>query len=64
MTNILTRMERPGTVWVPREERNQALANHLMALKAQGHAIMADEVEGELIVYHYLTCMACKKGVL
>lgn len=64
MDNLLTRMEKPGTVRVPHELRREALATHLMTLKAQGHAIMADEVEGELIVYHYLSCEACKKGVL
>lgn len=70
MDNTLTRMERPGIVRVPRELRQPALTTHLTTLKAQGHAIVVEEVlesnmlTGELMVYHYLTCTACKKGIL
>jgi hypothetical protein len=43
----------------------KALALHLAALKAQGHAVSAHEVvasgerSGEMIAIHFLTCKRC-----
>jgi len=70
MNDLMTKMEKPGTVIVPRINRTHELHLHLQGLKAQGHAILIDEMgdplapSGDLIVYHYLTCTACKKGAI
>jgi hypothetical protein len=71
---LLTRLERAGGRGVldstaTREERN-ALALYLIALRKQGHAIVADEVmecgelSGAIRVTHFLSCERCKKGAL
>jgi hypothetical protein len=71
--NLLTTVERAGGRAVldksaTLEERN-ALATHLIALRAAGHLLAADEVteygepSGAIRVTHFLTCEACKKGV-
>ena len=73
MSDILTRIESIGTVYVPSNfENRKALEIHIQALKAQGHAITTDEAfesgnpkeRSDLRVHHYKTCNACKKGVL
>lgn len=74
MSDLLACIERAGGQGVldanaPRSER-EAIAVHLGALRAQGHAIIADEViesgetTGDLRIWHYLSCRACKKGVV
>ena len=70
-TFFLTKLENPGGQGVlhasaTREERN-ALALYLIALKAAGHAISADEVmasgefRGDIRVIHFLSCEQCRK---
>ena len=65
---LLTQIESPGTVIVPHNYANRrALAIHIEALKAAGHAIVVDETFeagreeplGDLRVYHYRTCKQC-----
>ena len=74
MDNLLTHIETAGSQGIlsrsaTREER-KALALHLTALRAAGHAIVADEVmehgeaSGDLRVFHYLSCVKCKRTVL
>ena len=70
MSDLLTTLEKAGgSGLLPRSasyKEREALALHLAALKAQGHAIVADEVfehnepSGDLRVWHYLSCKACK----
>lgn len=71
MSGLLTRIERSGGSGVlyanaTLSERN-ALALHLGALRAAGHAVIADEVmesgeaTGDIRIWHYLTCRACKR---
>lgn len=74
MSDLLTRLERAGGSGVLAKDatlaEREALALHLNALRAQGHAIACDEVmesgesSGEVRIIHYLTCQACAKGVL
>lgn len=65
MSTLLTDLERPGSAILPQGaslEERAALAIHLGTLKAQGHAISADEVfehkepSGAIRVIHFLTC--------
>lgn len=72
MSDLLTRLERAGGSGVLAKDatlaEREALALHLTALRAQGHAIVADETyesgeaAGELRVIHYLSCKACKEA--
>lgn len=63
----LTRCERAGnfvTFVNPSPAERDAIALHFGALRAQGHAVVADEVQHEgrateLRIHHYKTCMAC-----
>lgn len=66
-SDTLTRMEHSGsvvTVGNPTPAERDALALHYGALKAQKHAIMADETHNadgstELRFVHYRTCLRC-----
>jgi hypothetical protein len=71
MSNLLTILEKAGGIgMLPASatlaERN-VLAAHLAALKAQGHAVSADEVivnrdvSGELRIIHFLSCKKCSE---
>lgn len=73
-SGLLTHIERAGTFIVmlasaSRAER-EALSLHLAALRAAGHAVVADEVwrhgesTGDVCVTHYASCVACKRTVL
>jgi hypothetical protein len=72
--NLLTQIESPCVVSIPASYPNRsALAVHIQALIAQGHAIVVDEqyeerpnrdTHGELRLCHHRTCERCKKGVL
>jgi hypothetical protein len=71
-SDFLTRLERAGGSGVLSKNatlsERKALALHLNALRAHGHAIVADETYesgetiGELRVIHYLSCKACKEA--
>lgn len=73
-SNLLTRVEKAGGSGVLAKTatlaERSALALHLAALKAQQHAIVADEVmesgeaSGDIRVWHYLSCVRCKKGAI
>ena len=69
MSDLLTTLETAGGQGVlhaaaPLSERN-ALHLHVQALKAQGHAVVVNEViengeyRGTLNVLHYLSCRKC-----
>lgn len=68
MLNVLTKLETIGHTVIPREFNRRQLAMHLRALRAAGHAIVADEVIshgdklGEISVMHYRTCRVCNEG--
>lgn len=67
LTDRLTRCERAGnsvTFANPTTQERDAIALHFGALKAQKHAVVADEVQHgdglvELHIYHYATCLKC-----
>ncbi len=67
MDSRLTRCETAGNVVTfinPSPAERDALSLHYGALKAQGHAVICDEVEHgssatELRVHHYLSCKRC-----
>lgn len=74
MNDLLTRVEYAGGSGVLSRTatlaERKALALHLAALRAQQHAIVADEVmesgeaSGDIRVWHYLSCRACAQSVL
>jgi hypothetical protein len=74
MNDLLTHLEHAGASGVLAKTatlaERSALAIHLAALKAQHHAIVADEVmesgeaSGDIMVWHYLSCVRCKEGAL
>lgn len=63
----LTRCERPGTMVTfinPSPAERDAIQLQFMALKAQKHAVIADEVQHgdsatELRIHHYASCLRC-----
>lgn len=71
MNITLTQLEKAGGALILKASatlaERQALALHLIGLRAQDHAIVADEVmesgqaTGEIRVIHYLTCNKCKE---
>jgi hypothetical protein len=68
MSDLLTKLEAAGGAAIlpasaTLHERN-VLAMHLAALKAQGHAVAADEVidqgePGQVRAIHFLSCKKC-----
>lgn len=71
MNITLTKLEQAGGALILKASATLAerrtLALHLIGLRAQDHAIVADEVmesgqaTGEIRVIHYLTCTKCKE---
>jgi hypothetical protein len=71
--DLLTLVEKPGSYVLDASAtlaERSAFALHLMALKSQGHAVMADEVvddgkqTGAIRVFHYLSCVKCRKQAI
>lgn len=68
MVDILTLIEQCGAHVniAPGAVDGQALANHLLAMRVAGHAVVADEVFTSanvslgVRVTHYLSCRKCK----
>jgi len=63
----LTKCERKGNIVTfnnPTTAERDAIALHFGALRKQGHAVIADEVQHadsatELRIHHYLSCKVC-----
>jgi hypothetical protein len=67
--DVLTRIEQRGTYVkiAPDTVDSRALANHLLALRVAGHAIVAEETFDSshkslgVTVTHYLNCNKCPR---
>jgi len=65
-------MERAGSIVTfidPKPEERNAIAFAFNILKAQKHAVVADETisheEAPIVrIFHYKTCKACMKGAI
>lgn len=72
MSDLLTKLERAGgSGLLPGKatlQERAALSIHLSVLRAQHHAVIADEVFDEnnesqgVRCWHFLTCVACKES--